>query len=162
MKVRTAKEGLERGQISYDDLDSESKIDLAYAIGYKTGEVREESDEEGLAEVKIGLENGPAILPIVMVDPSLLLKASFRRSISKVAARKYAAEMVAGACFPPVVIDSDRRSDVLREGGHRTLAATMAKIQEIPAIDIAGTRVVFIGEGRERLITYDFKRKRIK
>jgi hypothetical protein len=155
MKVR------DTGEISYDDLDAETKADVAYAIGFKTGEVRKENAEDWLTDVTIGLENGPCLLPLVAVDPATLLKASPGRPISRVAARKYASQMVAGAGFPPIVIDSDKRKDILIEGGHRALAATMAKIPEIPAIDIAGARIVFVGKGVERFSIYDFKRRRI-
>lgn len=148
------------GEISYAELDSETQTDVSYAIGFKTGEVREEGDQEALANVTIRLQNGPSVLPLVLVDPAALLRSSQDRAFSKVVARKYAAEMRAGAKFPPIVIDSDKRTNVLVEGGHRTLAATIAGLSEIPAIDIAGARIAPVWEGGERFETYDFKRRR--
>lgn len=137
------------GEVSYDDLDEETQTDVALSIGFKTGEIQGDYDEAGLETVRIGLENGPSLLPLVLVNPKILLKVSPGRSISKTAARKYAREMSSGVEFPPVVIDSDLKKDVLVEGGHRTLAASIADLESIKAIDIAGVRTEKQEDGLE-------------
>lgn len=128
------------GEVPYADLDEETQTDVALSIGFKTGEIHGDYDDDGLESVRIGLDNGPSLLPLVLVDPKALLKVSPGRSISKTAARKYAREMSSGVEFPPVVIDSDLKKDILIEGGHRTLAASMADLKSIKAIDIAGVQ----------------------
>jgi hypothetical protein len=94
-------------------------------------------------------------LPLVEVDAKALLKVSPGRSISKQAARKYAREMADGVEFPPIVIDSSLKRDVLVEGGHRTSAAAMNGFS-IRAIDISGVRTSKEEDGLE---VYVFPRK---
>lgn len=143
------------GEVSYADLDEETQTDVALSIGFKTGEIQGDYDEVGLETVRTGLENGPSLLPLVLVDLKALLKASSGRSIRKVAARKYAREMSSGVEFPPVVIDSSLKKDILIEGGHRISAASIARLESIKAIDIAGIRVAKQEDGLE---TYVFPR----
>lgn len=135
------------GEVPYADLDEETATDVAMSIGWKTGEIEGEEDDAGLEEVRAGLDNG-SILPLVEVDAKALLKSSPGRRTSKPVVRDYADEMEAGTEFPPVVIDSSLKKNILIEGGHRTSAA--AKIGAvIQAIDIAGVRVRKQGDGLE-------------
>jgi stage III sporulation protein SpoIIIAA len=140
------------GEVSYADLDEETQTDVALSIGFKTGEIQGDYDEDGLEAVRIGLDNGPSLLPLVLVDPKALLKASPGRSISKVAVRKYVLEMSSGVEFPPVVIDSSLKKDILIEGGHRTSAAVRSGLETIKAIDIADIRVAKQEDGLETYV----------
>jgi hypothetical protein len=150
------------GEISYSELDPDIQTDVANRIGFKRGEITEEEiiggeEPDSLIDIKIMLENGPSVLPLVAVNPKQLLDASPTRGISEVAAREYAG--IPGSEFPPVIIDSDRKKTVLQEGGHRTRAAVLRGDKEITAIDIAGARIVPYKWRGEVLETFAFKRK---
>jgi hypothetical protein len=143
------------GEVAFEGLDQDIRTDVAYAIGLKTGALKEGDIEDSdlMEDARSALEGTDLVLPLVEVNPEEVLKIS-PRSISKVAARKYAEMMMVPTeialyerhglqippgkvIFPPVVIDSSLKKGVLREGGHRTLAAKMLGIPWIEAIDIA-------------------------
>jgi hypothetical protein len=135
--------GIKRiGEVSYDELDSETKDDVVHSIMAIT-------DEE---DVRIGLENGPSVLPLVAVDPTLIY--SHRQGFSEDIAEDYANFWRRGAAFPPVVIDSSRVPPLI-EGRHRIAAAVKAGIRKIVAIDLAGVHVKKTPDGFE---TYGFRR----
>lgn len=145
------------GLVWYDDLDSGTQFDIVESVARIT--------KEGTDEVAAGMGNGPAILPVVPINPRKFV-AQCRKErgtypVSQTAVKLYAAEYRKGTNFPPVVIDSDAKTlcGMLRGGFHRVAAAAVAGIGEIPAVDVAGARVVTIlGE----LETYDFKKHRIR
>ena len=142
------------GEVPYDELSEDIQTDVALAIGWATGEIEGDEDDAGIEEVRAGLDNG-TVLPLVEVDPKALLKSSPGRRTSKPVVRDYADEMGAGTEFPPVVIDSSLKKNVLIEGGHRTSAwnvtraAARAGLDVIKAIDIAGVKVGKQGDGLE-------------
>lgn len=134
------------GNISYEDLSPESRDDVISSIAYITGESED--------EVKVGLENGPALLPLVFVSPKLIYFEE-GRGRSKRTVEQYAAGWSRGDEFPPVTIDSSKSLPyALIEGGHRVASAILAGVAKILAIALAGVRVVKTPEGLE---TYGFK-----
>ena len=136
------------GEISFNELDSDTEDDVIASLRYLSWRDPRTIEED--------LRNGPAILPIVEVNPEHIFDAN--RSVSDAKVEMYVEEFESGTEFPPVVIDSSRAPILaLIEGGHRTDAATQAKMKKILAIDLAGHRLIELDDDRW---TYDFKHAR--
>ena len=136
-KVRKA------GMALYTELPEDIQDDLISVLAGLT----EEDDDE----VRVGLENGPAVLPLVWVKAADIHDPNQR--VSELAVESYAVALKAGDQFPPVIIDSSKAPILaLEEGRHRTAAAVLASVPEILAIDVAGARIV----EREGVETYAF------
>ncbi len=136
------------GFIRYDQLDDETRFDVRASIQRLTG--------EDLDDIEVGLQNGPAVLPLVLVDPRVVWKKlpPRRRAASPTAVRVYKEVWLQAEEFPPIVIVSDAKPPHhLQEGFHRTASAIEAKIPLVKAIDLAGIRVVKMENGLE---TYNF------
>lgn len=63
-----------------------------------------------------------------------------RERIDRAAVDEYAKDMLAGAVFPPVVVFHDGEAYWLADGYHRLSAARRAKLEEIEAEILMGTR----------------------
>jgi hypothetical protein len=136
------------GEVAFTELPGDIQSDVRASVAHLTGE-----DEE---DVKIGLENGPAMLPLVEVDPESIFDPN--RAVSELAVESYVAALVAGVGMPPVVVDSSKDpAAALMEGGHRTAAAVEARLKKIVAVDVAQPRVIKTEEGLE---TYSFRLSR--
>jgi hypothetical protein len=133
--------------VRFDELDPETQDDVIHSIARIT---KEDQDD-----VRTGLENGPASLPLVTVDPSWAWGSlpPKDRAVSPVVVKKYKEAWLRGDEFPPIVIASDDRIP-LHEGLHRAASAIRAGIRKIPAIDLAGVEVAETPEGLE---TYRFR-----
>lgn len=134
------------GSVPYDELPGDIQHDVVAAVAVLTKE-----DED---EVRIGLENGPSMLPLVGVSPNAIFDAN--RSVSEPVVEAYAQALREGTKMPPVLIDSSRAPILaLIEGGHRVAAAVHAGVPEISAIDLAAPRIV----KREGLESYEFGKR---
>ena len=138
------------GNVSYEDLSPESKVDVVMSISYITREPEE--------DVRVGLENGPTLLPLVFVSPKLIYDPE--RGHSQDMVEEYRTTWARRGEFPPVTIDSSQSPlNSLLEGGHRVASAVAEGVTKILAIDLAGVHVVKTKDGLE---TYDFKGTRRK
>lgn len=136
------------GEIPFTHLDDQTQADVVSALRYLSW--------RDVGKIDADLRNGPAILPIVEVNPAVIFDPARPVGAEKVA--EYTGEFEGGTEFPPVVIDSSRAPFLaLVEGGHRTKAATLAKVKKILAIDVAGYRLI---ELPDKSWTSDFKHAR--
>jgi hypothetical protein len=134
--------------VRFDELGPEAQDDVVHSIAEVTG--------EDLDDIRIGLENGPAVLPLILVSPRSILAP--RRSVSAAVVRDYAKAWERGVEFPPIVMDSSADpSDALIEGGHRLISAIKAKVRKIKAIDLAG---VYVKKTPDGLETYGFRKEK--
>lgn len=129
------------GNVVFTDLEPEIQDDVVASLAT---DVFDEPEDD----VRAGLENGPAALPLILVDPNDIYDGS--RNVSESVVEAYAQSFREGDEFPPVVIDSSRPGAIaLLEGGHRTAAAVDARVPRIVALDLAGARIVKTPEGLE-------------
>jgi hypothetical protein len=136
------------GEISFTDLPEDTQDDVVSALRYLSW--------RDVRHIERDLQNGPAILPLVEVNPAAIFDPS--RPVGAEKVKEYTEEFEGGTEFPPVVIDSSRAPFLaLVEGGHRTKAATQAKVKKILAIDVAGYRLIELPDGNW---TSDFKHAR--
>lgn len=133
------------GSVSWLALDEQTRDDVVFSVVDITGEDWE--------DVKAGLLNGPAKLPLVMVKPASIFRKSWSVGLTDDVVKAYADYWRDKNEFPPVVIDSSRRPPLL-EGRHRTTSAVKARVKEIVAIDLAGIHVMKTRDGLE---TYGFQ-----
>jgi ParB-like nuclease family protein len=133
------------GEIAFTDLPEDTQDDVVSALRYLSW--------RDSRHIERDLQNGPAILPVVEVNPAAIFNPD--RPVDAEKVKEYTEEFEGGNEFPPVVIDSSRAPFLaLVEGGHRTKAATQAKVKKIPAIDVAGYRLIELSDGEW---TSDFK-----
>ena len=132
-----------RPVVSFNDLDPETKGDVVLAVSETTGE-----DPE---DVRIGLENGPAQLPVVRMDPKMVSFGT-TRGFSAPTVTKYAAAMRSGAAFPPIIVKRRRGKWILWDGGHRLKAAIRAGVPTVKALDVTDPRVTVTSEGLETYV----------
>lgn len=136
------------GEIPFNKLPDDTQDDVVSALRYLSWRKPWQIEAE--------LQYGPAVVPIVEVNPASIFDP--KRPVDPEKVKEYTEEFEGGTEFPPVVIDSSRAPFLaLVEGGHRTKAATLAKVKKILAIDVAGYRLIELPDGNW---TADFKHAR--
>lgn len=123
--------------IRFLDLPPEIQTDFAVCLRVRLERIYNLPEGKGIFtdDVRNFLTNLNPELPLLMVETWLLVQTE--RETYEDTVLEYMAVWESGeAQFPPVVIDSES-DEVLCEGGHRSLSASLANIKEIEAVDVA-------------------------